>query len=227
MTKTNAPRSRRLVLTLTVAAAVLTTAVLVALSQLGAGGAGKAEELYLGIPQKGTTLGEVDAPVTIYLYEDFQCPFCSRFSRDTFPALVSGPVKEGKVKVISEPLAFLGPDSVRTAKAALAAGEQDLYWPYYSLLFENQGQENSGYATGEFLKGLAEKTPGLDVNRWDARLAKGPFDKELEAARSRAVADEVDSTPTLLVSGPGGKEKLTGLRDYGEISAAIDRSNGS
>ena len=78
-------------------------------------------------------------------------------------------VRDGKVKVVSEILVFLGPDSIEAAKAALAAGEQNRYWPYYSLLFENQGEENSGYVTSDFLRGLAQDTPGLDVNEWSVR----------------------------------------------------------
>ncbi|MDQ3861957.1 MAG: DsbA family protein [Actinomycetota bacterium] len=202
------------------------------LSQLGGGGAGSSTgeevgKLYSGIPQDGTTLGKSDAPVTVYLYEDFQCPFCGQFSRDTFPELVDHYVKEGKVKMVSEPLAFLGPDSVEAARAALAAGEQNRYWPYYSLLFENQGEENSGYVTASFLQDLAHKTPGLDVSEWDAKRTQDSFGSELQAAQSKAQSAGVDSTPTLVISGPGGEKKLVGLHDYGQISQAIDQVNGS
>jgi protein-disulfide isomerase len=167
--------SPRTLLALLAAAAIVVAVLLVVLSQLGGGtgsstsnvGVGK---LYSGIPQDGTTLGESSAPVTIYLYEDFQCPICGRFSRETFPELVNRDVRDGKIKIVSEPLTFLGSDSVEAARAALAAGEQNRYWPYASLLFENQGQENSGYVTSDFLQSLAQKTPGLEVNEWSSDL---------------------------------------------------------
>ncbi len=202
------------------------------LSQLGGGGAGSSTgedvgKLYSGIPHDGTTLGKSDAPVTVYLYEDFQCPFCGQFSRDTFPELVNRYVKGGKVKMVSEPLAFLGPDSVEAARAALAAGEQNLFWPYYSLLFENQEEENSGYVTSDFLQGLAHKTPGLNVSEWNNQRTQNSFDSELQAAQSKAQSAGVNSTPTLIVSGPGGEKKLVGLHDYGQISQAIDQVDGS
>ena len=69
--------------------------------------------------------------------------------------MVEDYVRGGKAKLISEPLTFLGPDSVAAARAALAAGKQGRCWPNYSLLFENQGEENSGYVTSDFLEGLA------------------------------------------------------------------------
>src|ERR671933_2085072 len=166
VSKSSTLASPRTLLALIVGVAIVVAALLAVLSQLGGSGGGSTKDvgkLYSGIPQKGTTLGKSDAPVTIYLYEDFQCPICGQFSRETFPEVVDRSVRGGEVKVVSEPLTFIGSDSVPAARAALAAGEQNRYWLYASLLFENQKQENSGYVTDEFLKGLAEDTPGLDT----------------------------------------------------------------
>ena len=66
--------------------AAVTVALLAWLGETGGGTAleGEAEvrEFLAGIPQSGTSLGRMDAPVTIRLYEDFQCPACARFVRD-------------------------------------------------------------------------------------------------------------------------------------------------
>lgn len=228
MTKTDAPGSRRVVLTLTVTTAVLATAVLIALSQLGSpGGAGDAEDPYQGIPQSGTTLGEADAPVTLYVYEDFQCPYCGQFSREVLPEVIQDHVASGEAKVVSRPLVFLGEDSLEAARAALAAGEQDLYWQFHSLLFENQGAENSGYVTDGFLDGLAREVPGLDLNAWNDRRTGYYFEPELEEAQSGARSSGVDSTPTLVVDGPDGEKKLTGEDGPEKISAAIREIGGA
>jgi protein-disulfide isomerase len=209
-------------LTLTLTAAVLATAALISLSQLGSsGGSDDAEGLYSEIPQSLTTLGRADAPVTISVYEDFQCPFCGRFSREVLPPLVRDHVETGEAKVVSRPLTFLGEDSLKAARAALAAGEQGLYWEYHSLLFENQGAENSGYVTDEFLEGLARQVPGLDLGAWNSSRAGGLPDSQLEEARSGARASGVDSTPTLVVSGPSGEKRLSGAEDPEEISTTI------
>jgi protein-disulfide isomerase len=228
--KSNTLRSPRSLLALLVAVAIVVAALLVVLSQLGGAGGGSTKdvgEFYSGIPQDGTTLGNKDAPVTLYLYEDFQCPFCGRFSREIFPNLVDDYVRDGQVKLVSETLAFLGPDSVTAARAALAAGEQNRYWPYSTLLFEKQGQENSGYVTDDFLRGLAEDTPGLDVGKWEDQRAGNSFTKELQAVQSRAQDSGVNSTPTLIFKGPGGQAKIDRLTDYDQISSAIDKVDGS
>jgi protein-disulfide isomerase len=228
--KSDTLRSPRTLLALLVAVAIVVAALLVVLSQLGGAGGGSSEdvgEFYSGIPQDGTTLGEDGAPVTVSVYEDFQCPFCGQFSREMFPDLVDDYVRDGQVKVVSETMAFLGDDSVTAARAAFAAGEQNLYWPYHTLLFENQGEENSGYVTDEFLRNLADQTPGLDVEQWEEDRAGNSFIKELEAVQARAQASGVNSTPTLIFEGPGGQTKIKSLTDYDQISAAIDKVDGS
>src|SRR5918993_3479340 len=189
----------------------------------GTGSAEDVGELYSGIPQDGTTLGEDNAPVTLYLYEDFQCPFCGQFDREMFPDLIDDYVRDGNVRVVSETMAFLGPDSVTAAKAAFAAGEQNRYWPYHTLLFEKQGEENSGYVTDDFLRGLAEDTPGLDVQKWEDQRAGNSFTEELEAVQAKAQASGVNSTPTLIFEGPGGQAKIDRLTDYDKISSAVDK----
>jgi protein-disulfide isomerase len=227
--KNSALRSPRTLLALLVTVAIVVAALLVVLSQFGGGGGSSEDvgEFYAGIPQDGTTLGEDDAPVTLYLYEDFQCPFCGQFDREMFPDVVDDYVRDGEVKVVSETMAFLGPDSVTAARAAFAAGEQNRYWPYHTLLFENQGEENSGYVTDDFLRGLAEDTPGLDVHKWEDERAGNSFTQELGTVQAKAQAAGVNSTPTLIVKGPGGQVKIDVLKDYGQITSAIDKVNGS
>jgi protein-disulfide isomerase len=222
-----------MLLALIVAVAILVAALMALLSQLGGAGGGSSAssedvgKLYSGILQNGTTLGKSSAPVTIYLYEDFQCPYCGIFSREMFPQLVKDYVRGGKAKLVSEPLTFLGPDSVEAARAALAAGEQNRYWPYSSLLFENQAEENSGYVTTSFLTGLAKQTPRLDVSKWDAVRKGNSVESELYEAQAKARSAGVDSTPTLIFSGPAGHQTIDELRDYDQISQAIDQVDGS
>lgn len=204
--------------------AVLVAGLMVVLSQLDRGAG--SQETFADIPQNGTTLGAEDAPVTIRLYEDFQCPACAMFARDTLPEVVERYVEPGDAKLVSETMAFLGPDSITTARAAFAAGEQDLYWQYAFLLFENQGAENSGYADDEFLTNLAEEVEGLDVERWNEARRAG-YEQELQAVQERATEDGVNSTPSLVISGPGGEVTLKGAVPIEEVERAVEEAKGS
>ena len=213
-------RSLRL-LAIVVLSAIAVFALLVLLSQIS-GSEGGVQELLADVPQDGTTLGSEDAPVTIYLYEDLQCPACASFARGTFPDLVTRYVEPGEVKVVSEPLTIIGPDSTPAAEAALSAGEQDLYWEYSTLFFLNQRRENSGYVTDGFLTSIAEETQGLDVDQWNEDREQGSFESELEAAQNKARDDGVGGTPTMVITGPQGTSKLVGAVPIDQVGAAID-----
>ena len=208
-----------------VAVSVAVAGLLVVLSLLG-GGSGS-QEKFAELTQDGTSLEREGAPVTIQLYEDFQCPACGQFAREMLPDVVERHVEPGEVRLVSETLAFLGPDSVSTARAAIAAGDQDRYWQYAYLLFENQGGENTGYATDEFLRNLAEETEGLDVGEWEAAQDAGFVEKEHQAVQQRANSDGVEATPTLVISGPGGERQLSGAVPIEDVEAAVEEVKGS
>jgi protein-disulfide isomerase len=214
-------------LAMVVVSAVAAAALLVWLSQTSGGGEEEIGELLADVPQNGTTLGSEDAPVTIYLYEDLQCPACASFARESFPELVTSYVEPGEVKVVSETLAVIGRDSVPAAKAALAAGEQNYYWEYSTLFFLNQGRENSGYVTEEFLTNIAQKTQGLDVDQWNAERESDAVQSELDTAQASAREEGIEATPTLVVSGPSGTSKLVGAVPIDRLAAEIDEVRGS
>jgi protein-disulfide isomerase len=226
--RASSPSQRRhyLLVGAVVVLAAATVALLALLGQGGVSGEDEVQELLADIPQNGTTLGSEDAPVTIRLYEDLQCPACAGFARETFPGVVTRYVEPGEARVVSQTLTVLGPDSVPAAEAALAAGEQDRYWEYSMLFFSNQGQENSGYVTDEFLTGIAEMTRGLDVDRWNQARGSGSAQAEIEAARSRAEDEGVEGTPTLVIEGPGGTRELVGAVPLDRVSAAMDEVKG-
>ncbi|MDY6774103.1 MAG: thioredoxin domain-containing protein, partial [Candidatus Nanohaloarchaea archaeon] len=55
-------------------------------------------------------LGNASAPVTVTVFEDFECPVCKRFDQSVMPRLKSEYVETGKLKVVWKdfPLAYVG-----------------------------------------------------------------------------------------------------------------------
>ena len=95
------------------------------------------------------------------------------------------------------------------------------------MFYLNQGAENSGYADDEFLTGIAEKTQGLDVDRWNEARESGSAESELDAALARAQEEGVEATPTLVVSGPNDTMNVRGAASIDEVAAAIDEVDAS
>ncbi len=80
--------------------------------------------------------GPKNAPITVVLFSDFQCPFCSRVE----PAITElEKAYPGKVRVAwkNYPLPFHN-NAKPAAEAALAANEQGKFWEMHDILFKNQ-----------------------------------------------------------------------------------------
>src|SRR5919201_3597238 len=114
----------------------------------------ESSEMLADIPQQGIYLGKANAPVRLVEFADLQCPYCREYSLQVLPQLVQDYVRSGKVRMEFRNLAFLGNDSVTAGRAASAAARQDRLWNFVDVLYFNQGEENSGYVTSQFLDGI-------------------------------------------------------------------------
>jgi protein-disulfide isomerase len=169
-------------------------------------GAAETRALFAGIPQSGITLGKADAPVTIVEFADPQCPFCKDYTLQEMPAVVQKYVRTGKAKMQLRYLTFIGPDSVTAARVLEAAGLQDKLWQASDLFYRNQGEENTGYVTNDFLTAVL-KGAGVDAPKAMADASSSAVSQQLAEAKTLSSRYAVDSTPTLLVGPTGGELK--------------------
>jgi protein-disulfide isomerase len=155
-----------------------------------------------GIPQNGLVLGRSAAPAVIVEYADLQCPFCADFAEETLPDLIERWVAPGKATIDFRGVAVLGPDSERAVRFVLAAAERDKAWSAIELLYENQGEENSGWVTDELLRAVARE---LDLPESTVAAASSTrYDDAIAQIREQAAQDQVDATPSFLVGRRGG-----------------------
>jgi protein-disulfide isomerase len=89
-----------------------------------------------GVPVKG----DKNAKAILIEFADYQCTFCARFHRETFPQIDEAYVLTGKAKFIFRnfPLEHRHPDAFKAAAAAICAGEQGKFWAMHSRLFRVQ-----------------------------------------------------------------------------------------
>lgn len=229
-----AARKKRLsVLVGVVAVAAVVVAVVIGLTSSGGGntpapdssavaGVQDSSALLSGIPQSGRTLGDPKAPVTLIEFADLQCPICKMYSAQTLPRVIQDYVRPGKVKMDLQLLTFLGPDSVRGAAIANAAARQNRLWNFAELFYANQGQEQSGYATDDFLRKIASATPSLNVSKAFGVRADAAIVNANGAANTLASRYAVTGTPTLVVGPTGGTlNKVNGF-DYATLKGVLD-----
>lgn len=164
---------------------------------------------------QGTTLGNADAPVTIYEYSDFQCPYCRVAAAEIVPRLDTDYLATGKAKLIFKNLAFIGQESKWAAEAVLCASDQGKFWEYHNKLFEEQNGENKGAFKVENLKRFAQEI-GLNQGDFNTCLDEGKHTADIADVASEADRRGVNSTPTFFV----GQTAVES--NYDAISKAID-----
>jgi protein-disulfide isomerase len=227
--RARAQRNRRMMqLGGALVAAAAIVVVLIVVSRGGsakgdAAGATQSSQLLTGIPQQGVTLGNPKAPVTLTEFADLQCPFCRDYTVNTFPSLVAKYVRTGKVKMVFQNYAFIGPDSLTAARAAEAAGKQNKLWNFIDVFYYNQGEENTGYVTPSFLHSI-DKAAGVDSAKSDAFAASSASVSPIEQANALGDQLHVQSTPTVFVGKRGGalQQVQAGPTDVDAFKKAID-----
>jgi protein-disulfide isomerase len=177
------------------------------------------------IPSSGRTLGNPNAPVTVDVYADYQCPPCQDFSETVMPQIINKYVVTGQVKIMSHDylvidLAKGGHESLDAANAALCAADQGKFWTFQDWLFANQGPEASGAFAVERLLQIGSRA-GLAMNQFQPCVASGKHNAEVQAESSSAQTHLI-GTPTVVVDG----QTLPDF-DYATVSAAIDQALGT
>lgn len=210
--------------------AVVAVAVAIVVSQSGSGGdasnitgVSDVGSLLAGIPQQGLVLGQPSAKATLLEFGDLQCPICRAYSEEVLPSIIEGQVRSGETKLSFDNFTILGPESTPAGAAAIAAGEQGRGWDFVELFYRNQGEEDSGYVTDEFLTAVARHAGVPDIAAWNRARRSRRVLAEVEASTARAQRLGFEGTPSFAVEGPGanGVETLGASPPQSDLEAAV------
>jgi protein-disulfide isomerase len=159
--------------------------------------------------------GNPAAPITIYEYTDFQCPYCAHGAKVMDEVMAR---YEGQVRLVVKqlPLPAIHPMAVRSARYFEALSLQDgaLAWKFYDRVF----REQSGLARGEaFLREVAAQA-GADAARLERDLAGAEVQGRIDADLGEARAFRFDGVPAFVVAG----RVLKGAQPSESFFAVVD-----
>jgi protein-disulfide isomerase len=169
------------------------------------------------VSAQGRTLGPENARVTVNEYSDFQCPFCARSARTFDPSIERDYVADGRVKLVFQPVAFIGDESDAAAQAAECANDQGKFWAYHDKLFENQHGENQGAFSSDNLKQFAVDL-GLDTQTFNQCLDSHQHQDLVKTETQDALNKGVKSTPTFII----GDQTVVGPPSYDDLKKVIE-----
>lgn len=188
--------------------------ILVAIAILGFGAGNGPERkqidqgvtgLLAGIPQHGATLGSPDAPVTLQVFVDLECPTVKQFVESYLPSIISDWVRTGAAKLEYRPLETDTIDEhifFSQEEAARAAGRQSRMWNFALTFVGQQGPHFTNYATDAFLAHIASQVPELDMERWNQDRQDPLLFEPIALSVHAAHVEGLRSTPSFVLSGP-------------------------
>jgi protein-disulfide isomerase len=173
--------------------------------------------------------GNPAAKVTVFNYDDLECPYCARMHQTLFPSTLER--YKDKVRFIykDNPLPpDMHPWAMHAAVDAncLAAQNGDSYWSYVDYLHshgqEVDGEDRNPAKSFDALNRIARQIATiakLDPVKLDACLARQD-ETSVRAESKEAESLGVDGAPVLFVEG----ERIVGVVPEGQLWLAIDRA---
>lgn len=178
-------------------------------------------------------MGALDAPVGIYYWSEYQCPFCARFEAKTFPDIIRNFVHPGDVRVIFTEMPYLGKDSMTAAVMDQCVWRQvkksnpDAYWRWHSAVFEAQGAENSGWASKANLLDITRSVDGISATKVDQCMDanRKSIEREIGHHIQRARSLGIVGTPGFIIYNREAEKggKLIGAQPYERFEWAIEK----
>ncbi len=160
-------------------------------------------------------LGDPNAPVTIEIYSDFECPYCARFANNVMPRLIADYVITGKAKLVYKyfPLPF-HPNARNAAYIAMCANTKGKFWHIHDKFYKNFSNlgdvlSESAYDVGLTAKDLEQCLSDLSV-----------LDSFIDSTMQAALQKGIRATPTLVING----KAVAGLAPYNEIQDLIEEN---
>jgi len=145
--------------------------------------------------------GSPNAPITLLIYSDFQCPHCRDLSLLLTEIEQMHP-DEVRIFYRHFPLLPIHDKASLASQAAEAAGAQGYFWKMSAMLFERQ-PEWAQLSPQAFLEWLGENLEDLALNQDQLLqdLNEGVFASKIEQDFYSAISAGLVGTPTIFING--------------------------
>lgn len=188
-------------------------------------------------------LGQSDAPVTMVVYEDFQCPYCKRFEEGAVQQVESNYVVDGEVKIVWKdfPLQRIHPWAAPAAQTMECVYRQNnnAFWSVKDSIFQNQQSLNTDNVQSQIIEWAADE--GIPENDVRSCLENGnpgqEVQRDLQDGQSfntviqtpQGPSPFVSSTPSSVIYGEGDPtgKPVVGAQPYGAVRSIIESKLGN
>jgi len=169
------------------------------------------QKVDLKINDHDHVLGSKDAPIKIFEFSDFQCPYCARFHTTMHQVIKEYGDKVAWIykqfPIASHPLGMPG------ALASECAAEQGKFWQFADKTFENQKS-----LTADSFEKFAQEI-GLDVSQFKACIKEEKYKDKVLTDYNLGIESGVRGTPSNFIN----NQLVPGAVPYENIKSIIDQ----
>jgi len=151
-------------------------------------------------------LGSKSAKIILVEFTDYQCPFCGRYARETFPEIRKQYIDKGQIRyaAIDQPLP-IHPEAAKAAEASHCAEDQGKFWEMHDAMMANQDalKDLSSYA--KILK--------LNMGQFDDCLNTGKYGADVKKDMELANKLGINGVPGFIIGtvDENDPRKVTGI----------------
>jgi protein-disulfide isomerase len=169
-----------------------------------------------GIHDLNVVIGAKEAPITIYVYSDFLCPYCQRFAQDTETKIYDKYVTTGYAKIVPKQFVVHGEAAFKLSVAALCAGEKgtDKYQEISAKFMSNDYFQNMDDTK---LKTIIENM-GLSYDEINTCINSGKYNATVQQDMADGQAIGVSGTPSISING----NLIVGAQPFSIFDGVID-----
>lgn len=167
--------------------------------------------------------GNVNAPVTIVEYSDFECPYCKTFHTTLQEVLAKYP---DDVRLVYRhfPLSFHA-NAQKEAEASECVAElggNEAFWNFTNAIYERTTSNGTGFALDKL--GPLAKEFGVDQTAFQSCLDSDKYADKIETDMSEGSAAGVSGTPTSFVLDSNGDvvDTIPGALTATQVESIID-----
>jgi protein-disulfide isomerase len=155
--------------------------------------------------------GNLNAPVEIIEYGDFECPY-SGVAAQVIDQLLTEYDSQICFAYRHFPLGGIHPEAELAAVASEAAAEQNHFWEMHKLLFENQANLSKN-----LIEMLARKLL-LDMDKFIQDMQREDLLEKVRSHHQSGVRSGVEATPAIFINA----QKYEGSSAYWPLRGAIE-----
>lgn len=167
-------------------------------------------------------IGSAQAPLTLYYWFDYQCPFCKQFDEETLSVLMDKYVSTEKLRIVFKNNQSIGPDSQSAGIIGSAVWEaaRGSYLKWHQAVFQKQDIENGGWGSQADLLELTKTIPEINFGDIIQLSLKNEtsYRRKLDVDREEGRKLKIRTTPSVII----GDQLIRGAQPTSVYLQVID-----